>query len=518
MSNSFEYLGQHEHIPLDNLLIEHIEGYADGTELKARGGNIPTMDIVAVQNGFPQSWTTINGSDIIYIPNEIGNTPNTTEYKAMVIFEFEFSMGREIPDSEGIASFRWTLNGTPILTKGEQVVGSQILYSSQVRLRLKVEIDSTLGGDDLANGKIKSHIDPINVNCEIFEYSASTEVQLFRPVYYENLTAGSQLKVIKPRISIDAYGYNETTAGGASGTHVHPFEELFDDPAPRLSASMDANFKNITNINNLAGAVATLTTTNSTNLNSTTITNAGNIDSASLHTSAQIDTRNINIDVATAPDVAHAGDGLQNIIQNTGDLYKDVALGQDVLNNIYGFPQGNSITYFKGFPLMNNILVMKTRDAAGVPVPIGYNRLSLTGSTASFQDRVFYDPLALRCEKVSTAFTRIKVRPSVLNMMWNFRVHYDFDFPVRNPDNRVRIYVEQFRGGASLRTYKLLDLFTNNIENVGSAERMINGGGMGEDVILDDEFALYLCCDAGSPNQIQVCRYVQWCVYITPLI
>jgi len=103
-------------------------------------------------------------------------------------------------------------------------------------------------------------------------------------------------------------------------------------------------------------------------------------------------------------------------------------------------------------------------------------------------------------------------------MMWNFRCHYDIDFPVRDPDNRFRIYVEQFRGGSSLRTYKLLDLFTNNIENVGSAERMINGVSFVEDVILDDEFALYIICDAGSPHQVQVCRYVQWCVYITPII
>ena len=209
---------------------------------------------------------------------------------------------------------------------------------------------------------------------------------------------------------------------------------------------------------------------------------------------------------------------LYNLIQTNGNVYKDLTLGHDVLNPLLGFPNGQQILYVNNLPLLNNVLVSKTRDAAAAVITIGSSRQALFGNTTSFTDRLIYDPVALRSTKSGTSWMRIQVRPHVDLCMWNFRCHYDIDFAAPNPNNRLQIKVIQYRGGLLLRTYTLLDMISGSVENIGSCERMINSFGFSEDVVLGDQFSLHIQCGITSPTQIQVCRLVQWSVYVTPRI
>ena len=506
MSNFQELADNHNHSFKNNMPIEHIEGYADGTPLKARSGDMPTIDIVAEQSGFPASWVAINGSDVTFIPNGIGKTPNTTDYKAQIIFQFTFNASQETTESYYLGSFRWVLNGTPIETRGEQVWGISAHYSNEINMKCVIDIDSTLGADVLARGQIKSHTAPIEISCECYEYSSSTEFKLFRPTFWETNFGSGSTKIIKPKITIDVFGYNADDSGSTS-SHIHSHDELEDDLTPKLGGNLDADGKNIINVNSITGLTTNYTTGNINNISSTLITNTTDIISNNFSVS------NCLADVSPV-----LSSGLYNMIQNNGNVYKDVSLGHDVLNNILGFPNGQQITYLNQLPLQSNILVMKGRDGGGATIAIGSNRQVIFGNTSSFQDNMLYDPVGLRSTKIGVSWMRLKVRPHVNNCMWNFRCHYDVDFQAKNPDNRLLIKVIQYRGGLLLRTYNLLDLTTNGIQNVGSCERMINGTGFSEDILLGDEFSCHIQNDISSPTIIQVCRFVQWSIYISPLV
>lgn len=297
--------------------------------------------------------------------------------------------------------------------------------------------------------------------------------------------------------------HSSVESGGTDITaHAHPID-IIDDLTPQLGGNLDGTNKNIT-------AVASLGTN--------AITNTTLIDTATLHSSANIDARNLNIDAATAPDIAHAGEGLQNIIQTNGAIYNDGGLGHAVLNNTFFFPSGGNIAYYRGLPLLNSVLVARARDGAGANIAIGADRAVSFGTTTAFQDRLIYDPIGLRGEKVGVAWTGIFVRPSVDNMIWSFEVHYDLDFAGKNPDNRFRLFIQHNRGGGTLRTYTLADITTNGVENVGSAKRTLNGGGFSEDIAVGDSFKFFVACDASSPTEIAACRFINWCVYITPKV
>lgn len=257
---------------------------------------------------------------------------------------------------------------------------------------------------------------------------------------------------------------------------------VFDDPLPVIASDLDSNNVNIINNN-------------------------------------MIDTNSINIKNGLV-EVLHPGNGnFQNMTQTDGTFFNDPGiLGHTTLNNQYFFPLGQQILYFKSLPVLNEVIVAKCRDGAGQPIAIGSFRGSNFGATQTFQDKIIYDPLGCRAFKIGTAFTRISVRPHLNNMMWKFEVKYDVDFNAKNPNNRFRCLVEQYRGGVLLRTFTIVDITTNGITSIGSSNQTINGGGLAEDVIIDDEFYFKIECHALSPQNISVCRFVHWTIFATPRV
>ena len=274
-----------------------------------------------------------------------------------------------------------------------------------------------------------------------------------------------------------SYFHNSNQSSGGGG-----IANLFADSSPMLSNHLDSNNKDIKN-------------TNLVELNVLDIKN-GLVESL------------------------HPGNGnFQRMVQTDGTFYNDVAgLGHTTLNNQYFFPNGQQILYYEKLPVINNIVVAKCRDGAGQPITQGNFRGSNFGATQTFQDKIIYDPLGCRSTKIGTAFTRISVRPHLDNCMWKFEVKYDVDFNAQNPDNRFRCFVEHFRGGVLLRSYTIVDITTNGITSIGSSNQTINGGGLAEDVVIDDEFYFKIECHATSPEPIAICRFVHWTIYATPRI
>lgn len=218
-------------------------------------------------------------------------------------------------------------------------------------------------------------------------------------------------------------------------------------------------------------------------------------------------------------DTIHPGSGnFHNIVQNNGNYFNDPALTHTDLNNQYFFPNGQQILYYKKLPVINEVVVAKCRDGAGQPIVVGGFRGSNFGALQAFFDRIIYDPLGCRCAKIGTAYTRICVRPHLDNCMWKFEVKYDIDFNAKNIDNRFRCFVEHFRGGVLLRSYTIVDITTNGITSIGSSNQTINGGGLAEDVLINDEFYFKIECHATSPEPIAICRFVHWTIYATPRV
>lgn len=217
-------------------------------------------------------------------------------------------------------------------------------------------------------------------------------------------------------------------------------------------------------------------------------------------------------------DAIHPGNGnFQNIVQNTGNYFNDTpGLGHTDLNNQYFFPNGQQILYYEKLPVINQVVVAKCRDASGQPIAVNGFRGSNFGATQSFMDRIIYDPLGCRCAKIGTAYTRISVRPHLDNCMWKFEGFYDIDYAAANPDNRFRLQVDHFRGGALLRTYDIFDTTTGGVKSIGSSCKTINGGGFQEDVLVDDQF--YFRIENMGPEIISNCRMVHWTIYATPRV
>lgn len=276
------------------------------------------------------------------------------------------------------------------------------------------------------------------------------------------------------------HDFNDVDGGGAHA-HGSYLTSIIQDTSPSLGGHLDATTKDIKN-NNL------------------------------------LETNVLDIQNGLT-DAIHAGNGnFQNIVQNNGNYFNEGALGHTTLNNQYFFPNGQQILYYKKLPVLNEVIVAKCRDGAGQPIVIGGFRGSNFGATQSFVDKIIYDPLGSRATKIGTSFTRISVRPHLDNCMWKFEVKYDVDFNAKNPDNRFRCVVEHYRGGVLLRSYTIVDITTNGITSIGSSNQTINGGGLGEDVIVDDEFYFKIICDATSPEPIALCRFVHWTIFATPRI
>jgi len=147
------------------------------------------------------------------------------------------------------------------------------------------------------------------------------------------------------------------------------------------------------------------------------------------------------------------------------------------------------------------------------------NYLNLGGQSA-FQDRVTYDPLNLRYDPaVANAWTAVKfdtnlgtICPGPVGTQCNFittiSIHMEGDFLGANPNNILKIYARQYRGGigAVLRDYQISHIQTGGTRVVRSDNKylMSFSAGLNEDIQNGDYMEVFLENDAGSANDFNV--------------
>ena len=207
-----------------NRCLEKICGVCDGRKLypnylKSAGTKFITLSNVNAAFSPNQSWQDIPGSEITYQPPSLGTFDSAT--RGTVIYKYSFHMSKhdtenEVQgDSEGLASYKFLIDdandGTYTeLTVGKQVVGTSPHYGRTVDLELYLTIDS---GEtkDIASGIFDTWTSPKKIKCQVWEYSTSTEFNLFQPMYYQSFflpsNGTSNVPLIKPQISIETYGH-----------------------------------------------------------------------------------------------------------------------------------------------------------------------------------------------------------------------------------------------------------------------------------------------------------------------
>ena len=207
-----------------NRCLEKICGVCDGRKLypnylKSAGTKFITLSNVNAAFSPNQSWQDIPGSEITYQPPSLGTFDGAT--RATVIYKYSFHMSKHDTatpvqgDNEGLASYRFLIddanNGTYTeLTIGKQVVGTSPHYGRTMDLELYLTIDS---GEtkDIASGVFDTWTSPKKIKCQVWEYSTSTEFNLFQPMYYQSFflptNGSSNVPLFKPQISIETYGH-----------------------------------------------------------------------------------------------------------------------------------------------------------------------------------------------------------------------------------------------------------------------------------------------------------------------
>jgi hypothetical protein len=164
------------------------------------------------------------------------------------------------------------------------------------------------------------------------------------------------------------------------------------------------------------------------------------------------------------------------------------------------FPTGQRVEYQNSLPL--NFPVIIGRTATGVAiVPATVYVITNFGTTFAFQDRCVYDPCQMRSRKQGVGWVwagapvqyRLEDTKAMLNVKWYFEGRWT----APSPDNRVHVYVNQFRGGGLLRSF--LVAISNNADSCFiSGERTFMGhANFGEDINWEtDDFQVEIANQA----------------------
>ena len=192
-----------------NRCLEKISAICDGRKmypdyLKSAGTKyVTTTNVSAAQNGTTGSWVDINGSTIVYKPPTLGAYDSAT--RGTVIYKFSCCIGRQ--DAEGMASFQFLIDSTEVETKCSQQIGNGGFYGTHMNFEIPIEIDSGLS-NSAANGVFTSWNSTKTLKLQVWEYSASTEMRLFQPYYWESgYVSNATMPILQPMISIETYGY-----------------------------------------------------------------------------------------------------------------------------------------------------------------------------------------------------------------------------------------------------------------------------------------------------------------------
>ena len=116
------------------------------------------------------------------------------------------------------------------------------------------------------------------------------------------------------------------------------------------------------------------------------------------------------------------------------------------------------------------------RVAAAAVVPAGGAAyvISSFGNTFSFRDRMLYDPMQMRSRKVGAGWVFAGApsiyRDNLTKGMWRVKWFVQGEFLSASSNNRINIYVNQYRAGALLRAY-ICHIGNNATNQTFSGER-----------------------------------------------
>jgi len=149
------------------------------------------------------------------------------------------------------------------------------------------------------------------------------------------------------------------------------------------------------------------------------------------------------------------------------------------------FPTQQSVEYYNTLPLDFKRIIART--ASGISVtPATIYIISLFGTTAAFQDRCFYDPCMMRTRKSGVGWTwagaPTQYRDGDIKAMLKVRWYFEGRWQGSNPQNRLDMYVNQYRSGVLFRNY-LVSVSNNADACFMSGERNFMGfANYGEDI------------------------------------
>lgn len=149
------------------------------------------------------------------------------------------------------------------------------------------------------------------------------------------------------------------------------------------------------------------------------------------------------------------------------------------------FPTGQVEEYYNSLP--RNFARAVARTATGVAIsPANVYVISNFGSTFSFQDRCIYDPCMMRSRKVGVGWVwagaPTQYRDTDIKAMLKVRWYFEGRWATPSANNRLDMYVKQFRSGGILRNF-LVGISNNADSCFMSGERLFMGfANYGEDI------------------------------------
>jgi len=216
---------------------------------------------------------------------------------------------------------------------------------------------------------------------------------------------------------------------------------------------------------------------------------------------------------------------LEQII--TGNYNRQPVQGiQEDFNPAVGFPTQLPCQMSNGLYTQAINGVFSRRTALTLTPGLAGNYLNI-GQQVLFTDRLVYDPLNMRYDPVvPNAWTAVKISsnlgPSVpepigtqVKGLLKIYTHLEGAWTNQNNSNTLKIYARHYRGlGAVLRDYQIALISHNGIDVVADGTKYILGyAGVGEDILNDDYFEVWLENNGGSPHDFTVSLFkvlVEW--------
>ncbi len=190
---------------------------------------------------------------------------------------------------------------------------------------------------------------------------------------------------------------------------------------------------------------------------------------------------------------------------------------QENYNPTLGFPSGQ-ITEYQNQMNINKPVAL-ARVATGIAVaPASVYVISSMGTQTAFQDQMLYDPMQMRSRLTFTAWVFCGAptiyRVADLKVGWTIKWYFNGRWLAPSANNRMHMYVNQFRNGILLRTY-LVQVSNNDQTCMMSGERtfLTWSNGFNEDFdVLTDDWQVEIANQGTSDLRVDLgqCEFYCW--------